>query len=68
MLDGGIVTAPGTPLVSFMAAVLEALGLRTPDLDYYVGLHAAEHPAAGGALRQAGQRAWMPRERVTAAS
>ena len=41
--DGKIVTAPGTAPVSFMGAVLEALGLRNGDLDYYLGLYAAEH-------------------------
>jgi len=40
-----IVTAPGTAPVSFMAGVLETLGLRDGNLDYYVGLHAAEHRA-----------------------
>lgn len=44
--DGHIVTAPGTAPVSFMGAVLDAMGLRTPDLDFYLGLYAAEHQAA----------------------
>lgn len=45
--DGRIVTAPGTAPVSFMAAVIEALGQGGQDLDYYVGLHAAQfRPAA----------------------
>ncbi len=43
VLDRRIVTAPGTAPVSFMGAVLEALGLRTGDLDFYLGLYAAEH-------------------------
>ena len=43
VLDRGIITAPGTAPVSFMGAVLEALGLRTGDLDFYLGLYAAEH-------------------------
>jgi putative intracellular protease/amidase len=46
VFDGRIVTAPGTAPVSFMGAVLEALGLRTGDLDFYLGLYAAEHQAA----------------------
>jgi len=46
ILDRGIITAPGTAPVSFMGAVLEALGLRTGDLDFYLGLYAAEHQAA----------------------
>jgi putative intracellular protease/amidase len=40
-----IVTAPGTSPVSFMAAVLEALGLADGNLDFYVGLHAAQYGA-----------------------
>jgi len=46
VLDGRIVTAPGTAPVSFMGAVLESLGLRNGDLDFYLGLYAAEHQAA----------------------
>jgi len=41
-----IVTAPGTAPVSFMGAVMEALGLRNGDLDFYLGLYGAEHRAA----------------------
>jgi hypothetical protein len=29
-----------------MGAVLESLGLRNGDLDFYLGLYAAEHQAA----------------------
>jgi transcriptional regulator GlxA family with amidase domain len=46
VLDSHIVTAPGTAPVTFMAAVLESMGLRTADLDFYVGLYAAEHVPA----------------------
>lgn len=46
VLDGRIITAPGTTPVSFMGAVLESLGLRNGDLDFYLGLYAAEHQAA----------------------
>lgn len=46
VLDRRIVTAPGTAPVSFMGAVLESLGLRNGDLDFYLGLYAAEHQAA----------------------
>lgn len=46
VVSGRIVTAPGTAPVSFMASVLQTLGLRDDNLDYYVGLHAAEHRAA----------------------
>jgi putative intracellular protease/amidase len=45
--DDRVITAPGTAPVSFMTAVLEELGLRNDELDYYVGLHAAEHRATG---------------------
>jgi Transcriptional regulator containing an amidase domain and an AraC-type DNA-binding HTH domain len=41
--DGRIVTAPGTAPVSFMAAILDQLGLKDADLDFYLGLHGAEH-------------------------
>ncbi|WP_338723511.1 DJ-1/PfpI family protein [Devosia sp. XK-2] len=46
VLDRGIITAPGTAPISFMGGVLDALGLRTGDLDFYLGLYAAEHHAA----------------------
>jgi putative intracellular protease/amidase len=39
----GIVTAPGTAPISFMGEVLSALGLGGPNLDFYLGLLAAEH-------------------------
>ena len=41
----GIVTAPGTAPVSFMAQIMTGLGLGDGNLDYYVGLYAAEHQA-----------------------
>ena len=41
-----IVTAPGTAPVSFMAGVMETLGLKDDNLKFYLGLHAAEHKAA----------------------
>lgn len=44
--SGNIVTAPGTAPVTFMGAVFEALGLRNGDLDFYLGLYAAEHQPA----------------------
>jgi putative intracellular protease/amidase len=50
VLADRIVTAAGTSPVSFMARVMEALGLADGNLDYYVGLHAAQH---GGAARAA---------------
>jgi putative intracellular protease/amidase len=46
VLAGKIVTAPGTAPVSFMGAVLKSLGLRNGDLDFYMGLHGAEHKPA----------------------
>jgi putative intracellular protease/amidase len=48
--DGKIVTAAGVAPVSFMAKVMEALGLRDGNLDFYVGLHAAQY---GGAQKAA---------------
>lgn len=46
VVAGKIVTAPGTAPVSFMIGVLETLGRRDANLDYYAGLFAAEHGAA----------------------
>ena len=46
VVDGKIVTAPGTAPVSFMAGVMETLGLKDDNLKFYLGLHAAEHKAA----------------------
>ena len=45
--DGRIITAPGTAPVSFMEAVMKALGRGDDDLAYYVGLHAAQFKKAG---------------------
>lgn len=44
--DGGIVTAPGTSPVSFMAAIMDGLGMADGNLQYYVGLHAAQYGRA----------------------
>jgi putative intracellular protease/amidase len=44
--DGRIITAAGVAPVSFMGAVLESLGLRDGNLDYYLSLYRAEHEAA----------------------
>lgn len=41
--DQGVVTAPGTAPVSFMAEILAALGIGGADLDAYLVQHAAEH-------------------------
>jgi putative intracellular protease/amidase len=46
VVSGKIVTAPGTAPVSFMGGVLETLGLRDDNLNYYLGMYAAEHQAA----------------------
>jgi putative intracellular protease/amidase len=46
VVAGKIVTAPGTAPVSFMAGIMETLGKRDGNLDYYLGMHAAEHKAA----------------------
>jgi len=43
VVAGRLVTAPGTAPVSFMAGVMQALGLRDDNLDFYIGLHGAEH-------------------------
>ena len=48
VVAGRIVTAPGTAPVSFMVGVLETLGLRDGDLDFYSGLYGAEHGARRG--------------------
>lgn len=41
----GVITAPGTAPISFMAEVLGALGLADDDLFVYLDMHAAEHRA-----------------------
>jgi putative intracellular protease/amidase len=46
VVTGRIVTAPGTAPVSFMGGVLETLGLRDGNLDFYLGMYGAEHKAA----------------------
>ena len=46
VVSGKIVTAPGTAPVSFMGGVLQTLGLRDDNLNYYLGMYAAEHKAA----------------------
>jgi putative intracellular protease/amidase len=43
--ERGIVTAPGTAPVAFMAAVMKELGAADGQLAYYVGLHAAQFGA-----------------------
>ena len=43
VLTNRIVTAPGTAPVSFMAEIMEGLGLADLNLDFYLGLLAAEH-------------------------
>ena len=45
VVAGRIVTAPGTAPVSFMGGVLETLGLRDDNLNYYLAMYAAEHKA-----------------------
>jgi putative intracellular protease/amidase len=41
--DGTIITAGAPAPVSFMAKVMEALGLADDNLDEYVGMHAAQY-------------------------
>lgn len=40
--DKRVVSAPGTAPVSFMAEILRALGIADENLDFYVGMHAAQ--------------------------
>ena len=47
--DGRIVTAAGVAPVSFMAAIIEGLGLADDNLSYYVGMHAAQYGKAAQA-------------------
>ena len=44
--SGQIITAPGTAPVSFTAAVLEALGYGSDELNFYCSLYGAEHRTA----------------------
>jgi putative intracellular protease/amidase len=44
--DHRIVTAAGNSPVAFMSAIMEGLCLANDDLNYYVGLHAAQYKAA----------------------
>ncbi len=49
VVDGRIVTAPGTAPVSFMAEIMRVMGSGGEELGFYLGLHAAQHagrPAA----------------------
>jgi putative intracellular protease/amidase len=41
--DQHVVTAAATAPVSFMAAIMREIGLGDAQLDFYLGLHAAEH-------------------------
>ena len=41
-----VITAPVTAPVSFMVEVMRAIGLGDENLDYYVGLHAAQYAKA----------------------
>jgi putative intracellular protease/amidase len=43
--DGNIVTGAATMPVSFMAEVMRAVGLADDQLEFYLGMHAAEHGA-----------------------
>jgi putative intracellular protease/amidase len=42
----GVITAPATAPVTFMASVLRAIGVDDANLDYYLALLAAEHHRA----------------------
>ena len=41
--DQKVVTAAATAPVGFMAEIMRALGIGDENLDFYVGMHAAEH-------------------------
>lgn len=41
--DNKVVTASATAPVSFMAEIMRALGLGDAELDFYLGMHAAQH-------------------------
>jgi putative intracellular protease/amidase len=41
-----VITAPATAPVSFMTEVMKAIGLGDENLDYYVGMHAAQFERA----------------------
>ncbi|VEI75593.1 Uncharacterised protein [Serratia fonticola] len=45
--DRRVITAPGTAPVSFMAAILNTLGLGDENLNAYLTMHAAEHRKPG---------------------
>jgi putative intracellular protease/amidase len=44
--DQGVITATASAPVSFMHEVMRALGQSDANLDYYVGMHAAQHEKA----------------------
>ncbi|WP_421762120.1 DJ-1/PfpI family protein [Devosia sp.] len=46
VVDGKIVTAPGTAPVSFAGGIMQALTLRDGNLDFYLKMHGAEHRVA----------------------
>jgi putative intracellular protease/amidase len=46
VVDQKVITAPATAPVSFMVEVMKAVGLGDENLDYYVGLHAAQYGKA----------------------
>lgn len=41
--EDGVVTAPATAPVSFMAEMMRALGLADDNLEFFLGMHAAQH-------------------------
>jgi putative intracellular protease/amidase len=44
--DHKVVTAAATAPVTFMSEIMKAVGLADADLDYYVGMHAAQYTKA----------------------
>jgi putative intracellular protease/amidase len=48
-----VVTAPATAPVTFMAEIMRGIGLADDNLEYYLGMHAAEHSQAKPAEKAA---------------
>jgi putative intracellular protease/amidase len=44
--SGNVITAPGTASFAFMAEIIQALGKDKSELDFYIGMHAAQFARA----------------------
>jgi hypothetical protein len=51
--DQNVVTAPATAPVTFMAEVMRGIGLADEQLDFYLGMYAAEHSKTVAAAQSA---------------